>query len=240
MTNNCYEINPIGIVKSPYKEKFAVPRQPRLVEQIESYIVMNPPFDNEQCFRGLSDFSHIWLIFGFNQVINKSFRPMVRPPRLGGNTKVGVFATRSPFRPNNLGLSAVKFNGVYIKDNQFRVSFLGGDLVDGTPIYDIKPYINFSDSVSNAISGFAMEKPLKYEVEFSNLAKEQIGKKAPNQYPFLQQLIEDIISYDPRPAYKKKLTEDTNIYAVALYDFDIQFSFKENNKVLVVSVVDRV
>lgn len=216
-------IEPIGIIHSPYKEKFAVPRQPSLVEGIISEIELLPPYNTIDAFRGIQQYSHLWMIFGFNLVEDHSFRPLVRPPRLGGNSKMGIFACRSPFRPNNLGLSAVTFKEIIKRNNTLILKIGGGDLVEGTPIYDIKPYIGFSDAKLEAKSGFATEKPSIIEVRYDNSASDFLNSLDSNKYPLIKELISDILAYDPRPAYRKKEQEDLHNYAVKLYDFDVKF-----------------
>ncbi len=224
MTN----IEPIGIIHSPYKEKFAVPRQPTLVDNLLSEIEMLTPYNTLDAFRGIEQYSHLWLIFGFNLVEDHSFRPLVRPPRLGGNDKMGIFACRSPFRPNNLGLSGVRFKEVVKEKNKILLRFWGGDLVEGTPIYDIKPYIAFSDRKEDAMSGFATIAPETMPVEFSEKSKSFFGQIDHCKYPYFEELIKDILSYDPRPAYRKNKEEDPHIYGVLLYDFNIRFTVGKN------------
>ncbi len=216
-------INPLGIVHSPYREKFGVPRQPSLADRVVSEIQMLPPYDNPDAFRGIEQYSHLWLIFGFNMVEDHSFRPLVRPPRLGGNQRLGVFACRSPFRPNSLGLSCVKFQEICKEKGALRIRFLGGDLTHGTPVYDIKPYIAFSDSRPDACSGFASELPPVTPVIFSTEAEQFIQALDNNRYPLLSEIIKDVLSYDPRPAYRRNEKNDDRIYGMKLYDFNIRF-----------------
>ena len=167
-------ISPVGIIESPYREKFSVPRQSGLASNVSSRIRILPPYDTEDAFRGIGEFSHLWLIFGFSLIEDHSFRPLVRPPRLGGNTRVGVFASRSPFRPNSLGLSSVRNGGVSRDGGKLYLTVFGADLVSGTPVYDIKPYIRFSDSHPDAVSGFAREEPVRLEVRFSDEALSEL------------------------------------------------------------------
>lgn len=155
-----FEFQSIGRVHSPYKEKFAIPRQPGLVSAAKGHIALLGDCNREEILRGIEGFSHIWLSFVFHQAIKEDWKPMVRPPRLGGNQKVGVFASRSPFRPNPIGLSVVKLDGIEKQTlnnqaSQWRVNFSGGDLLDGTPILDIKPYIPYADALPDATGGFA-------------------------------------------------------------------------------------
>ena len=149
----------IAHIKTDFPEKFGVPRQSGLVQQLRSTIIFEPEFRNADALRGLEDFSHLWIIWQFSEAVRADWSPTVRPPRLGGNTRMGVFATRSPFRPNNLGLSSVKLLGVEHTEKYGTVLHVGGaDLMDGTPIFDIKPYLPFTDSHPEARGGFADEK----------------------------------------------------------------------------------
>ena len=214
-------INAVGVVHSPFKEKFAVPRQAKLVADLISEIEMFPPYDDLNCFRGIENFSHLWLIFDFNLIEDHSFRPMVRPPRLGGKRRIGVFATRSPFRPNNIGLSSVANRGVIRRNNKTLLCVAGADLVDGTPIIDIKPYIRFTDAVECADSSYAQEEPGSATVEFSPEALAFVNSLDPEKYPHFEEIVREIVSYDPRPAYKNKT--DIHEYGFSFYDFNIRF-----------------
>ncbi len=161
----------IGHMHSPYREKFGIPRQPNLV-QVESYIEMAEPYNDILAFEGIEDFSHLWLLWQFHENKNQDnalnqmskFRPQVRPPRLGGNQKIGVFATRSMYRPSPIGLSVVRFLRVEKQGKAVRVYVMGSDLLHGTPIFDIKPYIQYSDAIENSISGYAQQEPIRKKV----------------------------------------------------------------------------
>ena len=149
------EMHPIAHMRSDFPTKFGIPRQSGLVEELRSMIVFEPEYRSEDALRGIEDFSHLWLIWQFSQAVREGWSPTVRPPRLGGNTRMGVFATRSPFRPNNLGLSCVRLLEVKHTQQYGTVLIVGGaDLLDGTPIFDIKPYIPYSDSRPEAAGGF--------------------------------------------------------------------------------------
>lgn len=231
-------IKPIGIIHSPFKEKFAVPRQAKLVEQIKSTIEIFPPYDDLNCFRGLEEFSHLWLIFGFNLISDHSFRALVRPPRLGGNKKLGVFATRSPFRPNNLGLSSVKLLGITRCDHKTLLEISGADLVDQTPIYDLKPYIKFTDAIMEAQSSYASYEPEhKIKVEFSEQAQGFIDERESLEQVPLRALIQDLLSYDPRPAYKNKTTEPQE-YGFKIYDLNVKFIYDPKSQRSLVSKIE--
>ncbi|MBQ7739955.1 MAG: tRNA (N6-threonylcarbamoyladenosine(37)-N6)-methyltransferase TrmO [Eubacterium sp.] len=207
------EIKPIAFIQNDFTDKFAIPRQSGLTD-IKSKIVFEDEYSDANALRGLEDFSHIWLIWGFSKNIREKHSLTVRPPRLGGNTRVGVFASRSPFRPNNLGLSCVKL--VEIKNGEIIVS--GADLMNGTPIYDIKPYINYSDSVPEAKSGYVdtVEFP-ELEVEIKASLLNGISEEKRNT------LIE-ILKKDPRPAYQREENRD---YGFTFAGYEIKFSVKD-------------
>ncbi|MCP5077687.1 MAG: tRNA (N6-threonylcarbamoyladenosine(37)-N6)-methyltransferase TrmO [Psychromonas sp.] len=221
----------IAKIHSPYKEKFAVPRQPGLVPSANALLEILPPYDDINAFTGLDDFSHLWLMFVFHKnKQNKNWQPTVRPPRLGGNKRLGVFATRSPNRPNPIGLSLVEFHGVIQKQGKLFLQLSNIDLVDGTPIVDIKPYIPYADSKPDASAGFAQATPeILMEVCFSEIALEVIAEDTS-----LKTLIEQVLKQDPRPAYKKGKADDKT-YAMHLLDFNILWKVSHNT-VLVTAI----
>ncbi len=231
-------IEPIALIESPYKQKFAIPRQPRLIEEATARCVFLPNFNREEFVRGLEEFSHIWLIFQFHETIDKGWSPLVRPPRLGGNEKKGVFATRATHRPNGLGMSAVKLDKVNYERGQLWLDLTGIDLLDGTPIIDIKPYLPYSDSLPNATAGFADTRPeTELEVSFSQSALTQCNHYQ-NTYPNLQQFIVNVLKQDPRPAYKKNRS-GVQDYAMTLYDLNIRWQvIGRENKVTEISAID--
>ena len=149
-----YSFDPIGIVHSPFKEKFGIPRQPGLVPEAKARLEVLPPYDRSEAFCGLEDFSHIWVTFVFHEAICTRWQPTVRPPRLGGNRRIGVFSSRSPFRPNPIGMSVVALEGISNIEGKIELQLAGVDLLDGTPVLDIKPYIPYADSLPDARSGF--------------------------------------------------------------------------------------
>lgn len=210
-------INPIGFVQSPFSEKFAIPRQSSLVHNGIFYLRFYKPFNTPQAFMGIEEFSHLWVCFLFHQVPIKKFAPMVRPPRLGGNTQKGVFATRSPFRPNRIGLSVVKLLAVEEHNNEIALRIEGADLVDKTPILDIKPYIKFVDSITDANSGYATVPPKILPVDFTNIALEKI--KA-TQIPNFKELITEVLGQDPRPAYLHG-QDSAHCHGMMLYNINI-------------------
>ena len=216
----------IGYMKSPYREKFGIPRQPNLV-QVESYIEMIEPYNDLLAFEGIEEFSHLWLIWQFhenkNQQDSPQFRPQVRPPRLGGNKKIGVFATRSMYRPSPMGLSVVQLKDVIKVGKSVRVYVTGSDLLDGTPILDIKPYIQYSDAVVDAQSGYAHEQPIRKQVIWSEQTFSQqqsfIQMKQLNQQTIDE--LEQVLSLDPRPAYQQ---DETRVYGMLFADLNVKFT----------------
>lgn len=224
---NLLSYNVIATLHSPYKEKFAVPRQPGLVPSAKAELEILPPYNDINAFNGLEDFSHLWLMFSFhkNAAVDgseKTWSPTVRPPRLGGNKRVGVFATRSPNRPNAIGLSLVEFHGIIQRDGKLFLSLSNIDLVDGTPVIDIKPYIPYADSIVEAKAGFAQAAPEKLlSVNFNEGALCDL-EALPVEYNKLQQFILEVLQQDPRPAYKKT-KPDSKIYAMHLSDFNIKW-----------------
>lgn len=190
------EMTPIAHVRSDFPEKFGIPRQSRLVDELAATVVFTPAFRNPDALRGLEGFSHIWLIWEFSASVGTPWSPTVRPPRLGGNVRMGVFATRSPFRPNPLGLSPVRLEGMEQTDGLGTVLHIrGADLMDGTPVYDIKPYVPYVDAIPEAAGGFASEP-----------ASERLAVDCPPE--FLAQLPDDkcrallsVLAHDPRPPY---------------------------------------
>ena len=231
-------LNHIGYIHSPYKEKFAVPRQPGLVPSATAELEIVAPYNDINAFSGLASFSHLWLVFIFHKNSDANsdnkWSPTVRPPRLGGNKRVGVFATRSPCRPNPIGLSLVEFHGIKQVNGKIFLTLSNIDLVEGTPIVDIKPYIPYADAKPDAFAGFAQEKPEPLmQVHFSKQAVEII-KQVNHSYPTLQLLISEVLQQDPRPAYKKGKA-DSKTYAVHLSDFNISW-INEGNITTVVNI----
>lgn len=226
MMEHYYAITPIGIIHSCYREKFGIPRQPGLVNAQTASIELLPPYNRPETVRELEGFSHIWVSFIFHGVEAGKWSPTVRPPRLGGNEKVGVFASRSTHRPNPLGLSVVELSRIETGDKGVTLHLMGADLLDGTPVVDIKPYIPYVDSLPDARSGFASDAPVrKLQVVFSEQADEAIGRYE-EQYPELRQLIGESLSYDPRPAYKSNSRERSR-GGVHFYEFDVRYEIRE-------------
>jgi len=218
----------IGYMHSSYKEMFGIPRQPNLV-QVESYIEMLAPYNDVLAFEGIVAFSHLWLVWQFHDNKNPEktqFRPQVRPPRLGGNKKIGVFATRSMYRPSQIGLSVVRLKCVKKEGKSVRVYVTGSDLLDGTPIVDIKPYIHYSDAVIDAESGYAQDEPKRKSVIWSDRAIEQKQQLLVSEKLSLQtvQELEAVLSLDPRPAYQY---DEARIYGMKFANLDVKFKVNE-------------
>lgn len=217
-----FTLSEIGVVESPYQQKFGIPRQPGLAPAATGRIKLLDEFNTPHAFKSIEQYSHLWLIFVFHETMAQGWKPLVRPPRLGGNVKTGVFATRSTFRPNPLGLSVVKNDGIETIKGQVYLNISELDLLDGTPIVDIKPYLPFADSLPHASSDFAPSAPSsELNVVFTERAQQQISAIA-SRYPNLQTLIEQVLQQDPRPAYKRAKLDD-KIYAICLYDLNIRW-----------------
>ncbi len=218
-------LSPIALTRSCFRDKFGVPRQPGLTRFAHAELVIEPPYDREDAFRGLESATHLWLTFQFHEAVRAEWRPVVRPPRLGGNRKVGVFASRSPFRPNSLGLSVVRNRGLSRKDGRLILHISDHDLIDGTPILDIKPYLPFADAVPEASLGWADSPPTeRLAVSFLPEAEQQLQALPQEAYPDLRSLIEDVVSYDPRPSFRRG-REEERIYGAHLYDLNVRFRF---------------
>ena len=219
------QINVIARMKSDFPTKFGIPRQPHLVQELRSTIVFEPEYRNADALRGIEGFSHLWIIWQFSEAVRSGWSPTVRPPRLGGNTRMGVFATRSPFRPNNLGLSCVKLLGVEQTKEQGTVLHVSGaDLMDGTPIFDIKPYIPYADAHPDALGGFtdtAGEFILNVDFPEALLKMLPESKRA---------AAIGVLSHDPRPSYQRK---PRRVYGLPFAGFDIRFTVEEDRLTVV-------
>ena len=221
----------IAHIHTDFTSKFGIPRQSGLVDELEATIVFEPEYRVPEALRGLEEYSHIWLLWQFSECVGKEWSPTVRPPRLGGNKRMGVFATRSPFRPNPVGLSSVKILGIEKTEKYgcvIRVS--GADLLDGTPIYDIKPYLPYVDSHPEASNGFALnEKEGRLDVDFPENLLYKIPQKK-------QAAIIAVLAQDPRPAYQD---EPERIYGVEFAGFDVRFTVADG-KLKVIDVVEKI
>lgn len=221
-----FSFNTIGLIRSPYKEKFAIPRQPGLVEDGGGELELIAPYNQPESVRGLEEFSHLWIMFVFHQTMDGGWRPTVRPPRLGGNMRMGVFATRSTFRPNPIGMSLVELKSVETQGSKVCLKLGSLDLVDGTPVIDIKPYLPFAESQPQARGGFAQNAPLvDMCVVFSDVAQQQILQQR-SRYPYLERFIRQVLAQDPRPAYRKGENEE-RVYAVHLLNFNVRWQVKD-------------
>ncbi|MFR0655123.1 tRNA (N6-threonylcarbamoyladenosine(37)-N6)-methyltransferase TrmO [Pantoea sp. SIMBA_079] len=220
-----FAVTQIGVIRSPWKEKFAVPRQPGLVQDGSGELHLQAPYNQPEAVRGLEAFSHIWILFMFHQTMAGGWRPTVRPPRLGGNARMGVFATRSTFRPNPVGMSLVELKGIRCEKSQVILQLGSLDLVDGTPVIDIKPYLPFAEALPDARAGYAQAAPeATMPVRFSAVAQQQIQQQA--HMPQLQRFITDVLAQDPRPAYRKGESLDRE-YAAWLLDFNVRWRIDE-------------
>lgn len=215
-------LNPIGILRSPYRQKFAVPRQPNLVREAVGEILFEREFSDPNCLRGLEQFSHLWLVFLFHETAAQGWSPTVTPPRLGGSAKLGVFATRSTFRPNPIGLSVVEYAGWQLRNGQLVLSVRGIDLIDGTPILDIKPYLPYADALPDARAGYAEAAPAAaLSVEFSPAARQQLAQLG-NERPELEAFISAVLRQDPRPAVHVRQDRERE-YGMFLHDLNVRW-----------------
>jgi len=211
--------DPIAHIHTCYGEKFGVPRQSGLVNKAWGELVFDPAYRSRDALRGLDGFSHLWLVFVFHQAIRNDWKPTVRPPRLGGNERVGVFASRSPFRPNPIGLSVVSLDSIDLDHPDGPILHLRGvDLVDGTPILDIKPYIPYVDALPDAIAGFAPDAPHQLDVQWQASAGQKLSMDT-------RSIIESTLAIDPRPAYQKQNTRE---YGCLICGYNIRWSVEQN------------
>ncbi len=222
------EIKPIGFIKNAFPTKFGLPRQGIICKSITATLVFEPEYRIAEALRGLSEYSHVWVIWGFSENEGKKFSPTVRPPRLGGNTRMGVFATRSSFRPNSLALSCLQLDGIEKTEKYGYVLHLSGaDMMDGTPVYDIKPYLPHIDSIPNAKGGFSTEiEDYTKEVIIPN---ELLEKLPPHLVPCLK----EALAQDPRPSY---IEDSERIYGFAFDSFEVKF--KVQGKILTVVSIE--
>lgn len=215
-----HEIKVLATIKTDFREKFGIPRQSGLVDSLRARIVFEPEFRNPDALRGIEGFSHLWLIWQFSRAVRSDWSPTVRPPRLGGNARLGVFATRSPFRPNSIGLSCVRLEEVCEDAALGPVLVVSGaDLLDGTPIYDIKPYLPYADCHPEAVGGFAADAPekrLNVEIPEALAARIPAEKRA---------ALLDVLSLDPRPSYH---SDPTRIYGMCFADYEVRFTVAGN------------
>lgn len=222
-----HEMQVIARIRSDFPTKFGIPRQSGLVDELRAEVVFEPEFRNSDALRGLDGFSHLWLIWEFSEAVRKTWSPTVRPPRLGGNTRMGVFATRSPFRPNPIGLSCVRLNGIRHDAALGAVlEISGADLLDGTPIFDIKPYVPYADAHPDAVGGFAAQAPSALRVEIPD----GLLKKLPEH---CRSALVGILAQDPRPSYQ---SDPSRVYGMTFAGFDIRFSVSNEHTLTVLQI----
>ena len=232
MTGFCFQ--PIGFIRSCFTEKFGIPRQPRLVPSATALLEICPPFLSPEAFRELESFSHVWIVFVFHQCLDNKWKATVRPPRLGGNRRVGVFASRSGFRPNPIGQSAVELISIEKSEKKITLHLRGVDMLDGTPVLDIKPYLRYADSLPAARSGYAdTAPPARMKVGFSEKASQTCGRLEKQSYPRLKRLITDLLALDPRPGYADTVSK--HAFGMRLWDLDIKFKAVDD-RIIVESV----
>ena len=219
MAEQTFTMHPVAHIESDFAEKFGIPRQSGLVDALRAWVVFEPPYRDPSALRGIEQFSHIWLLWQFTQAMREGWSPTVRPPRLGGNTRVGVFATRSPFRPNPIGLSCVRLEKVEQDPARGPVLLVrGADLLDGTPIYDIKPYIPFADSRPDAAEGYtAQTRTYRLEVCCPEALRASL---APEQWEALA----GVLAGDPRPSYQD---DPARVYGMRFAGYEVRFTVAE-------------
>ena len=223
-----WRIKTIGIIHSPCKEKFAVPRQSGLVPALVSKIEILKPYDRDEAFNALETFSHIWVLSIFHQALREKWQPTVRPPRLGGNQRVGVFASRSPFRPNPIALSIFKLHAIEREAGKLSLIVSGTDLIEATPVIDIKPYVPYADKPSEVLAGYTeTAERHRLAVEFSPQARQQCQQIEAERGLELVTLITQLVEQDPRPAYRSgqqpQAGKQASQYGMRLYDYNISF-----------------
>ncbi|MFJ4113687.1 tRNA (N6-threonylcarbamoyladenosine(37)-N6)-methyltransferase TrmO [Pseudomonas sp. NPDC089758] len=226
-----HTVSPVGIVRSCFKEKFAIPRQPQLAPAARGILELLPPFDQGEAVAGLEQVSHVWLLFLFHQALEDKPRLKVRPPRLGGNKSMGVFATRATHRPNGIGQSVVRLEGV----EPGRLLLSGIDLLDGTPVLDIKPYVPYADSIAGASNLMASDAPAAIAVQWGDSALPQAREHALRLGEPLVELIEQCLAQDPRPAYQVPVPE--RVYGVKFWDVQVRWHYPEPDVIRVLEVV---
>jgi tRNA-Thr(GGU) m(6)t(6)A37 methyltransferase TsaA len=229
-----FRFQSIGVIHSCFKEKFGIPRQPGLVPEAKATLELLPPYDRPEAVAELAGFSHVWIVFVFHQALRTQWRPTVRPPRLGGNKRIGVFASRAPYRPNPIGLSLVALEGLDTAGGKCLLQLGGVDLLDGTPVLDIKPYLPYAEAIPEARAGYALEPPAAtVAVSFSALAQAQVAA-AEVRHPGLAQLIRRLVAADPRPAYHAAQAARQQ-YGMRLWDYDVRWTVT-NDAVCVTAV----
>ena len=228
------ELITIATMRTPFAQKFAIPRQPNLVDSAIGDIVFTKQFADSDFLRQIEGFSHLWILFIFHATAEKGWSPTVQPPRLGGKERVGVFASRSPFRPNPIGLSVVRNLGIVESSEQLILRVGGVDMLDGTPVIDIKPYVAYADALPDAVSGFAEQAPGHgRKLVFTEQALPKLAE-IEQLYPGIEGLIRGVLSQDPRPAWRTA-KDDSKQYGMTLYDINIKWRIDED-KILILDL----
>ena len=226
---NEFTIRPVAHIESDFPEKFGIPRQAGVVDALRARVVFDGEYRNDEALRGIEGFSHLWLIWGFSAAERETWSPTVRPPRLGGNARMGVFATRSPFRPNALGLSCVRLLGLERIEGKGTTILVGGaDLMDGTPIYDVKPYLPYADCRAEAVGGFAPDSGKTLEVVFEAASLEKVPEEK-------REALRGVLANDPRPRYQD---DPTRVYAMSFAGMTVRFRVED--KILTVTEVESI
>lgn len=228
---DAYSVSPIGFVRSCFKEKFAIPRQPQLAPAARGVLELVAPFDQGEAVQGLEQVSHVWLLFLFHQALEAKPRLKVRPPRLGGNQSMGVFATRATHRPNGIGQSVVRLDKV----EAGRLWLSGIDLLDGTPVLDVKPYVPYADSLPGASNLIASAAPLLIPIAWADTALEQARQHALRLGQPLIELIDQCLAQDPRPAYQTPTAQRQ--YGAQFWDLDVRWHYPQPGHIRVLEVV---
>lgn len=218
-SSSSFQFEQVGVIHSCYRQKFGIPRQPGIVTAAEAELELLPPFNQENLVRGLEGFSHIWVHFIFHDTMDEGWRPTIRPPRLGGRQRMGVFATRSTHRPNPMGMSVVELKGIKSGNGKLILQLGAADLLDGTPVIDIKPYLPYADALPDAKGGFAPLPVTMAEVKFTDDAMAKCLRYERHTGRNMIQLIEQVLGQDPRPAYLRETTERR--HGTALWDKNV-------------------
>lgn len=226
-----YTFEPIGIIHSCYHQKFGIPRQARLVPEAGAVLELVPPYNRPESVIGLDEFSHLWIVFVLHRYINETWKPTVRPPRLGGNRRIGVFASRSGFRPNPIGMSAVELVQIRHGYKKLFLDLKGVDLLDGTPVLDIKPYIPYADRITSAIAGFADEPPdVRLQVAFTPEALQTCRELEEKIEEPVEAVIAQSLQYDPRPAYYGQ--ESIKQFGTIMFGMEVKWRVEEGRAVV--------
>lgn len=225
-----YSVKPVGYLQSCFKEKFAIPRQPLLAPAARGVLELCAPFNQPEAVEGLEQVSHVWLLFLFHQALEDTPRLKVRPPRLGGNRSIGVFASRATHRPNGIGQSVVRLDRV----EPGKLWLSGIDLLDGTPVLDIKPYVPYADAIADAHNGIAADAPALIKVQWSQTASIQAQQHAQRLAQPLLELIEQCLAQDPRPAYQKP--EPQRRYGVRFWDVQVRWHYPHPDTICVLEI----